>query len=156
MYYKCISCGHVFESGEEDVVEDNVFWIKGARYVEKRSVCPVCGGDFEEACACKGCGEKHLEDELVNGYCQECVDLAIFKFRRDPIGCFSIAKKAKETEAVNINLFLASMFSADEIEQILLRELVQSSILMPVDCTPFIESDKSWFVEVITNEGVVK
>lgn len=153
MFFKCINCGHTMESGEEAVVVDNVEWVNGERNSEERRVCPICRSDIEEAVRCKECNNIHLEDELVNGYCDDCIELMLFRFKRDPIACFSVAKNAPK-EKIHINSFLESMFSEEEIEQILLRELVQSSTVMPVDCTSFIESDKAWFVDTITaNKG---
>lgn len=63
MIFKCWSCGHIFEDGEEaHVIED---------YGERRSVCPICHGDFGEATACKICGSyEHIgEDEE---FCANC------------------------------------------------------------------------------------
>lgn len=150
MYFKCVNCGHTMESGEEAVIIDNVEWVNGERYVEERSVCPVCHDDIEEAVRCKECESIHFEDELVNGYCDDCLNLMLFRFKRDPIACFAVAKAAPK-ETIHINSFLEAMFSEEEIEQLLLRELVQASIIMPVDCTPFIDGDKEWFAEEITS-----
>jgi hypothetical protein len=39
------------------------------------------------------------------------------------------------------------MFSQSQIEEILLKELVQQSAFAPVDCSTFTTEDKDWFVE---------
>lgn len=152
MFYKCLHCGHIMEDDEVGIVQDDCLDFGGVIRNTHRSVCSVCGDDIEEAVQCKECGSVHFEDDLINGYCSGCVDLMLFRFKRDPIACFSLVKKTNETEPVRINSFLASMFTEDEIEHMLLRELVQSSVLLPVDCTAFINSDKSWFVEAITSQ----
>lgn len=152
MDYKCEDCGHIFNSGEAAVVLDNAEWIGGDYFEEKRDACPCCGSLYiQEAHRCIDCGGLFLEDELEEGFCADCIDTMLFKLKRDPIGCFSVAKNNGATEAVSLNIFLATMFSPEEIEQILLRELVEASAVIPVDCTPFIECDRSAFIETAAN-----
>lgn len=74
MTYKCLnpSCSHIFEEGEQGVrVERHPYGDTTAE--EKIAVCPVCGGDFEEAAQCKHCGGAYLEQELKSGFCSDCL-----------------------------------------------------------------------------------
>lgn len=71
MTYKCLECGHIFESGEE------------ARWVERHGLdtppyeewygCPKCKGSFEETKRCKSCKKNCLPEELdEDDFCEEC------------------------------------------------------------------------------------
>ena len=60
--YVCLSCGHLFEEGEEKKTTE----ITGENFYS----CPICGGDFEEADSCEECGA--YSSELCYGYCGEC------------------------------------------------------------------------------------
>ena len=62
---KCFECGHLFECGDEKrVVESH-----GEEYL----ACPVCGGAYEDTEECMGCGSRHFEDDLYNGWCAKCL-----------------------------------------------------------------------------------
>lgn len=124
--YKCVECGHIFEEGEQKQrYEDNG---------EMWQVCPICGGDFEEAETCEVCGAG--SEKLYGGVCSECIS----KYEHDPETCCKASQDEKET--VKINAFLAEMFTASEIETILIDALKEQK---NVDCKDFIESDKEWF-----------
>lgn len=66
--YKCLSCGNLFEEGEE------------ARWVEKHGLdtppyeewsgCPLCKGDYEEIKPCKICGS--YDHDYGEEYCNAC------------------------------------------------------------------------------------
>lgn len=96
---------------------------------------------------CMNCFEKHYEEELTDGFCEECIENEIDQYKYDIDGCYELGEKCKED--ISINGFLLSMFAEDEIEAILYRHLKDASLLAPVDCTPFIESDKSWFEDEV-------
>ncbi len=70
---KCLDCGHIFEDGEHAVrVENHPY---GSTTVPERfSVCPICGGDYEETKSCDICGGEFLEEELFGGHCcKDCL-----------------------------------------------------------------------------------
>lgn len=69
--YRCESCGHLFEEGEQAVTYETHGFYQPP-YEEIHS-CPVCGGDFEEVHQCKECGDWHTEDELYEGWCEKCL-----------------------------------------------------------------------------------
>lgn len=71
MMYRCESCGHLFEEGEQAVTYETHGFYQPP-YEEIHS-CPVCGGDFEEVHQCKECGYWHTEDELYDGWCEKCL-----------------------------------------------------------------------------------
>lgn len=65
MMYRCESCGHLFEEGEQAV------WTEERG--EKWSGCPICKGGYEEVHQCKECGDWHTENELYEGWCEKCL-----------------------------------------------------------------------------------
>jgi hypothetical protein len=144
MIYKCFACGHIFEDGEQKIYNDPC---------GEFSVCPSCGGEFGEAVACKRCGGKFLEDELSDGVCQDCLFELREEYRYDVRKCYALCD-GEAKEEVRINYFLSCMFTEKQIEEILLRNLIAASALVPIDCTAFIEADdRIWFDEKLA-EGV--
>lgn len=138
MTFKCYECGHIFESGEEQT------WIES--YGEQMSGCPVCAGGYEETVQCSICGSEHLADELDGGVCETCVD----GYRYDISMCRIIGEKSKAD--VSINGFFASMYSSEEIEELIWRDMLNTQKFKSVDCTPFIEADRIWFAENLAEE----
>ena len=71
--YKCISCGHIFDEGEQKTIQENHPY-GDTTAPEYFSVCPCCGCDFEKTKRCEKCGGEFLEDELFCGYyCKKCL-----------------------------------------------------------------------------------
>ena len=148
MAYKCLECEHIFEDGEQaEWEEDHGYETPPC---EKRSGCPLCKGSYEETAKCYVCGGDFLEDELECGVCEYCVECLKDKYRYNPQKCYEISKD--ETEKVEINYFLSCMFTESQIEEILLLNVRKASALMPIDCSAFIDADKSWFEEKIIEE----
>jgi DNA-directed RNA polymerase subunit RPC12/RpoP len=146
MSYKCLDCGHIFEDGEQAHWSESRGEYWGTPCSENMSGCPLCKGEYEETVQCAVCGSEHLEDELNGGVCDECID----SHRYDIDMCFSVG--ANDTEGVEINCFLASMFDKEEVEEILFRELKEAQKYRKIDCEKFIESDRSWFAEILAKE----
>lgn len=65
MMYKCFDCGHLFEPGEEQHIAED--------YGEQHTVCPVCGGGYDEAVQCPNCGAHHFDDDVYFGFCIDCL-----------------------------------------------------------------------------------
>ena len=144
MAYKCTNCGHIFEEGEQACWSESrgEFW--GSPCSEEMSGCPLCKGDYEETVKCEVCGSEHLEDELFGGVCDECID----KYRKDFSSCYEISKG--ETQEIEINALLASLFNVADIERILKEYVLER--LRDVDCSQFIDEDISWFGEKLAEE----
>lgn len=84
--------------------------------------CQSCGGILEQAEACAECGEYHITLNVLDGLCPFC-----FAKKYN----FEFALTDEESSTVEINAFLASQFSVDEIETILrekLRELPKAEM----------------------------
>lgn len=148
MNYKCLDCGTVFDAENAHTYsESRSYW--GMPCSEEFMECPNCKSDcFEETHSCELCGAEFLQDELYGGVCKGCID--DYKFDID--ACIDIGQTEKQT--IEINSFFASMFTADQIDSLLLRELKSAHSIMKVDCTPFIENDLSWFGERLIKEVV--
>jgi hypothetical protein len=110
--------------------------------------CPFCGGNFEDAVRCSACGEWFLSYELESGVCDCCAEEKAFEYRYDFNSCFELAKSASKS-SVALNAFLWSIFSEDQIEQILLKELFNRSAFKQINCSAFINADRGWFLEHI-------
>ena len=69
---KCKICGAIFH---EDDLEEKI--IHGDYYTPAERIlrCPCCGeNEVEEAKRCEHCGSYYTEDELTEGFCDECIE----------------------------------------------------------------------------------
>lgn len=133
--YKCMKCGEVFDEYTAD-------WE-----THDEMACPSCYSpdDYEEARECKKCGDWFTEDEGEGNLCGECFDDFAFLHRHDAKKMYKFSEGT--TETVEINDFLASRFTVEEIEEILLKELI--SVQDMQDYVGYIERDKMQFAEYI-------
>lgn len=147
MSYKCLSCGNIFEDGEQANWSESRGEFCGTPCYKKMSGCHLCHGEYEETTPCEICGCEHTEDELQGGICEECIE----KYRYNIEVCNNIGKK--DDEIIKLNCFLALMFSKEEIEEILFRELQIVEKYTKIDCGNFIfEVDQDWFSERLVEE----
>lgn len=146
MEYMCMSCGNIFEQGEQRKWRESrgEFW--GAPCYEDMSGCPICGGDYAKAKKCEMCRTVHLEEELEAGVCGDCVE----KYRNDIDMCYAIG--AHEKDDVSLNSFLLSVFSPEQIEEILFSALKEAKKLVEIDCKEFISNDLWWFCKKLLEE----
>lgn len=68
--YICNKCGAVVDTVPRERVKHSE--LDFPVYVYEDDDCD-CGGEFDEACCCKACGEYADENEMVNGFCKGCV-----------------------------------------------------------------------------------
>ena len=73
MMFKCESCGHLFEEGEQAVWYENQGECHGVTAMERFSGCPLCHDDYNEVYQCNECGDWHYADELYSGWCEKCL-----------------------------------------------------------------------------------
>ena len=154
MMYRCENCDNLFEDGEQAVWEER-HGLDTPPY-EKWSGCPICKGGYDEVRQCKECDHWYSEDELHNGLCGECVEKIVEEFRYSPEKCYKISNESNSTEPVDIDSFLATMFTTSQINEILFRELMNAVKTLKLNCSYFIDSDKEWFIDSITSEQEVK
>ena len=146
MAYKCVECEHVFEEGQQDRWSESrgEFW--GVSCSETVSGCPVCHGAYEKAEVCKICGSAHFEEFIHGGVCDECID----KYRFNPEVLYKIGKN--DTDSVEINCFLSTIFTPKEIDEILKREMETIAKYGFVNGNEFIDRDVDWFGEMLDKE----
>ena len=144
--YKCENCNATFENPNS--YTENL----GNECVETVYCCPHCSStSYDEARKCPKCNKWVLDDEWRFEMCNECFDDAKFLYRYDAQKCFDLAKDEKKS--VELNVFLLSQFSAEEIEKILLFELKWDTQTPYSDYINFIEEDEMWFAESVMKGG---
>ena len=147
---KCVECGHVFSEYELNTWEESRGEHFGIPCYEKMSGCPICEGDYEDTVECDICGENHLASELTGGVCEDCIK----KYQHDVDMHFKIGEN--DTDKVELNCFLASVFTKEDIELILLNALKSmkeyAKKQVESDCERFIEYNREWFAERLAEE----
>lgn len=144
--YKCADCNTVF--GEPKSYKENL----GNECVETVYCCPHCSStSYDEAIKCPKCDKWVLDDEWRFEMCDECFDNAKFLYRYDAQKCFDLSKDEKKS--IELNAFLLSQFSAEDIEKILLCELKWNTQTPYSDYINFIEEDEMWFAESVMKGG---
>ena len=121
----CLDCGTVFGADEVQRVQDYRGECWGRPAYEEELICPHCkSSDIEDAEECEICGSWCSTEELYEngGICIACLETYITDKE-----CFEACERNKETESVELNSYLAYMFSESEIEDILLDELTRSA-----------------------------
>ena len=144
MRYECHRCEKRFE--EPDFVTEK-HGLDTPPY-EKVAVCPYCYGYFEEMYQCEICGEWFTDGELTSGVCDDC----IYQHDTDYELCYKLGNEEDIKESVSINGFVASVFTEEQINEILMRELRNIKDITNISCIEFIGSDKSWFAEQLIKE----
>lgn len=144
----CDNCGAVMS---EDDLSEHRYWLSdymGGTY-ESCCECSHCGGDVSEAERCSLCGEYFRKDDLWSGICEDCL-----KSEMTVANAIDCGNEESAKEDVAINGFLASVFSAEEINAILLKafeERVDASDAnknAAIDkAEEFIANDLSWFAD---------
>lgn len=139
--YECNRCGLRFE--KYDIIEER-HGLDFPPY-EKIAVCPYCHGTFEELEKCEICREWFTQDEVTSGVCDRC----IYSFDNDIEFCYTLGSEEEAIEKVELNGFIASVFTKDQINEMLFHNLKEYHQLVTVNCNDFIDSDKSWFADKI-------
>lgn len=142
MRYQCHECDRQFE--EPDIITETHGMTDGS--CEKIGVCPYCKGYFEEMTQCRICGQYFTEDELSGGVCDECV----YEHSTDIELCHRLGQEAEES--IKLNGFIASVFTEEQINEILWNRIKEINRMVNISCYDFIDSDKSWFAEKLIKE----
>ena len=116
--YICTQCNHIFEEGEAKVIHENQGECFGFPAVESFNVCPICEGEYEEAVKCSICEEYHLEEDLTNGICDECLDKEV---NYDNV--LKFLAKTEELKYFVCEFFFATSHFGDELEKAINDEL---------------------------------
>ena len=79
--YKCNECGHLFENGEEAIINEYKGEAWGQQIYEKYSACPVCKQtNYDEVSICKRCDEYGALEHNV--FCEKCKEEIKAKFEK--------------------------------------------------------------------------
>ncbi len=140
--YKCLECGHIFDRGEERIVQEcrGEYW--GHVVYEDVAECPHCGGVFDETVRCVKCYSEHLEDELWCGVCEECIKEEAFKY------VWEMTKD--QTESVNISSLVASLFDEEQINNMLFEYVMGH--YPNIDCEDYVKLNMLELGEAIAKE----
>ena len=146
--YKCYDCGHIFSEDEVVHWKESRGEYFGFPCSEDMTGCPNCHGEYGDAKECLSCGEYFLSDEMTQGYCEECAKEKLEEYSFGHITELYLIS-SDETESVQLNQFISSMFSPSQINELLLRELLESDKIKKVDCSSFVKCDESWILDKI-------
>lgn len=151
-FYQCCECEHVF--AEDDMASGTTGVELNGAY-ERCGACPECGGiELEEVGICGECGEP-IQDKGGDDYlCDRCLGTHT---NFDEVYNYSITE---QKAVIEINSLLAHLFSADDIEAMLLKEArerwddewVRSLFKMQKSLEDFISDAESEFCEYVLKE----
>lgn len=156
MKYICDDCGSVLDEDDLRTERSYVSDYMGGCY-EDYSVCH-CGGSVSEASTCDICGEYFHDDDLYSGVCEDCL--------KDEMTVDNAIKAGADAKLeVEINGFLASCFTPEQIEELLIKALEEKidssdgAANAAIDkAEEWLSEDKSWFADWLksrANEGNV-
>lgn len=136
---KCNYCGKVVDEDELGVCSEGVFnnygEYMGSKYYQAEC---SCGGEFVEADECELCGEWFLDDELTNGFCDDCLESEM---------TFENAEKFGAEENC-LNYFYECVLGIDKINEILGKYLREYNVASDeTKATSFCKEDKYAFAE---------
>lgn len=137
---KCVDCGHVFDYEDRAIVEEHRF---DDGFTEAFAHCPKCGGDFDAGISCDRCGEIFTPDEMEGTLCRECLE----SYSYDVDTCVEAGEYL--TLTVELNGLLASLFTPQQVNTLLLRELREAQRITPIDCSAFLKFYAEEFGEVV-------
>lgn len=130
----CNKCGKLRESSELGYAIE----IHGERH---RDTDCSCGGDFIPATQCKICG-KWFDNTDLYGVCECCLE------EEETVGT-ALAIGAYSTEKVEVNGFIASVLTQEQIDQILTKWVEENCLDHSKPVVDYLESDKSAFSEYL-------
>ena len=105
-----------------------------------------------EIARCKSCFKLFKIEEMTNRICEEC-----FKEYSENIDVLYKVGKYDKKKEIQLNSFLHSVFTVEEIEEILIEKIKEcEKIKHKLDFSEFVNQDEFWFaekvVEVLKNE----
>lgn len=141
--YICNNCGRTFN-------DKTAYMWHG-----EEACCPdCCSFDYSEAIKCKKCDCFFAEETGEHHLCPTCFGSVEFEYRYNPKKMYSVTNNVKTNVAIND--FLSFVFTPEEIEKILLKELIIASASGIQDYKSYIDADRYGFAElveeVISNE----
>lgn len=140
----CKDCGKVIADDEliTHLESRGEFWGNNC-FEEIVDKCE-CGGEFVEAKQCQMCGEWICEDD--ENVCDDCL-------QNNATYDNALKYGEENKESVELNGFLANVFTADEVNEILIRELdeaQQLSTKIYKEARWYCLNDKMCFIDFLT------
>lgn len=133
----CLDCHRQFDNPETK-------YGLGGYPEEPTYHCPYCDSmEFDEAEECVECGAVKFVENLKNGMCEDCINIAAEDMRK------AYEYGADRTEVVELNGVLATAFSKVQIEAILTNYLMNNGDFA-AECKKFALDDKYDFAEWIS------
>lgn len=151
----CEKCGAIIR--EDDLIHRKykLSDYRGGIY-ENDCRCS-CGGDVNEAKQCKACGEYFNADDMHGEYCEDCLTSEMTV--DNAIKCGAEVDARRE---VSLNGFLASLFSEEEIDALLLREMERRmaksrrNTMTAINRAEwFCKEDESWFADWVERRSKI-
>lgn len=147
--YKCEKCGLEFDESEIEHAREYVGECCGSSAYESAGKCPRCrSSNIYEMCECEICGELDYVEEMINCVCKNCLK----NHEYDWEFCKKIGECPSSLCIVKVNSFFASIFSEDEINEILEEHLSELAKHKSIDCKEFINEDKWFFAESLKEQ----
>lgn len=135
--YKCLNCNELLDEDELDYVSNRY-----GEYYKRERVCPYCkSNDIEGLKECPYCDEVILESEDC---CEECAEA--FNSAIDIHRMFKTSEHM-ETAGIEINPYLAEMFSTKEINEILFAHLKEAAFSSVVAAQKVINTNQRFIKE---------
>lgn len=110
----CTDCGRLYDEMPIHTEHHDDYYSEPVN-----SDC-YCGGMVEEAKRCKVCGEYVTEDDIVEGVCEACLHL---EMKAETVEAFIDSYRFTERTYFQLNPIIEHVFSDDEVNEILLREI---------------------------------
>lgn len=121
----CTDCGRLYDEMPVHTEHHDDY------YSELVNSDCCCGGMIDEAKRCKVCGEYVTEDDIVEGVCEDCLHL---EMKAKSVESFIDSYRIAERTYFNLNPIIEHVFTDDEVNEILLREIkniLNHKLMMP-------------------------
>ena len=125
----CARCG--------TVIEDSELQYDYEDYGEEVALPCRCGGDFVEATQCSICGE-WFDNDGLHGVCECCFE------EYETVG-EALAMGEENTEDVDINGFIATVLTKEQINNILTKWVEENFTDHSSAVIKYCENDKSYY-----------
>lgn len=132
----CDTCGKL--------IEDDELGYGYEPHGERTPNCCSCGGDFIEATKCRVCG-KHFDSTHLHGVCECCLE------EYETVG-EALAIGEENTEDVEINGFIATVLTKEQINKILTKWVEENFVDHSKAVVDYCEDDKSYFADWIADK----
>lgn len=140
---KCNYCGRVIEDDELGTHREYMGECHGTPAYDTFQDNCSCGGDYEEATRCKECDEWFTDDELINGFCDDCLESEMTFENSEKFGA----------EENCLNYFYECVLGIDKINEILGKYLREYNVASDeTKATSFCKEDKYAFAEWLEAE----